>query len=80
MNLPASPWEPRAQTGWVYYGLAIGPLRDAALLLDRLMTGDLLPPDLLDAMCEAYPVGGPIPGRPCGAPGYGLGFRDMGWG
>jgi len=28
--------------GWVYHGLAVGPLRDAALLLDRLMTGALL--------------------------------------
>jgi CubicO group peptidase (beta-lactamase class C family) len=62
--------------GWVYHGLAVGPLRDAALLLDRLMTGALLPPVLLEAMCEAHPVGGPIPGRPWNLPGYGLGLMS----
>ena len=60
--------------GWVYHGLVVGPLRDAALLLDRLMTGALLPRDLLDTMCAAHPVGGPIPGRPWKTPGYGLGL------
>ncbi len=60
--------------GWVYHGLLAGPLSDAALLLDRLMTGALLPPALLDAMCDPHPVGGPIPGRPWRTPGYGLGL------
>ncbi len=60
--------------GWVYHGLVVGPLRDAALLLDRLMTGALLPRDLLDTMCAAHPVGGPIPGRPWKTPGFGLGL------
>jgi CubicO group peptidase (beta-lactamase class C family) len=60
--------------GWVYHGLAVGPLRDAALLLDRLMTGALLPPDLLEAMREAHPVSEPNPGRPWKRPGYGLGL------
>jgi CubicO group peptidase (beta-lactamase class C family) len=62
--------------GWVYHGLAIGSLRDAALLLDRLMTGGLLPPGLLEAMREAHPVSGPIPGRPWNLPGYGLGLMS----
>jgi CubicO group peptidase (beta-lactamase class C family) len=60
--------------GWVYHGLAVGPLGDAARLLDRLMTGALLPPDLLEAMGDAHPVGGPLPGRPWKTPGYGLGL------
>jgi CubicO group peptidase (beta-lactamase class C family) len=60
--------------GWVYHGLMVGPLRDAALLLDRLMTGTLLPPQFLEAMCEAHPVGGSIPGRPWKTAGYGLGL------
>jgi CubicO group peptidase (beta-lactamase class C family) len=60
--------------GWVYHGLLIGPLREAALLLDGLMTGDLLPPNLLNAMREAVQVGGPVPGRPWKVPGYGLGL------
>ena len=42
--------------GWVYHGLVVGRLADAALLLDRLLTGDLLPPALHDAMRRAYTV------------------------
>jgi CubicO group peptidase (beta-lactamase class C family) len=63
--------------GWVYHGLAVGPLRDAALLLDRLMTGTLLPPDLLEAMREAHPVSEPNPRRPWSRPGYGLGLMSV---
>ncbi len=59
---------------WVYHGLLVGPLNDAALLLDRLMSGGLLPPDLLAAMLERHPVGGPIAGRPWQSPAYGLGL------
>jgi CubicO group peptidase (beta-lactamase class C family) len=62
--------------GWVYHGLAVGPLRDAALLLDRLRTGDLLPSPLLEAMGEAHPVGEPNPRRPWKRPGYGLGLMS----
>jgi CubicO group peptidase (beta-lactamase class C family) len=66
----ASSYDP----GWVYHGLVVGPLRDAGLLLDRLMTGELLPPHLLEAMAGAHPAGGPFPGRPWKTPGYGLGL------
>jgi CubicO group peptidase (beta-lactamase class C family) len=59
---------------WVYHGLLVGPLPSAALLLDRLMTGDLLPPDLLSAMRQAHSVGGPLAGRPWRSPAYGLGL------
>jgi CubicO group peptidase (beta-lactamase class C family) len=63
--------------GWVYHGLAVGPLRDAALLLDRLMTGPLLPPDLLEAMHQAHPISGePNSRRPWIRPGYGLGLMS----
>jgi CubicO group peptidase (beta-lactamase class C family) len=61
---------------WAYHGLAVGPLRDAALVLDRLMTGALLPPDLLAAMGKAHPVSEPNPSRPWSRPGYGLGLMS----
>jgi CubicO group peptidase (beta-lactamase class C family) len=59
---------------WVYHGLLVGPLHEAALLLDRLMAGHLLPADLLAAMLRPHPVGGPVAGRPWVSPGYGLGL------
>lgn len=60
--------------GWVYHGLLIGPLSQAALLLDRLLGDSLLPADLLLAMQETRTLGGPIAGRPWSAPGYALGL------
>jgi CubicO group peptidase (beta-lactamase class C family) len=66
--------------GWVYHGLIVGPLRDAALLLDRLMTGALLSPDLLAQMRDAQPLHVPDQTqqghqqRPWRAPAYGLGL------
>ncbi|MDI1288080.1 MAG: serine hydrolase [Reyranella sp.] len=59
---------------WVYHGLLVGPLRSAALLLDRLITGDHLPPDLLSTMHQAHSVGGSLAGRPWQSPAYGLGL------
>lgn len=59
---------------WVYHGLLVGPLQQAALLLQRLMAGDLLPPPLLSAMCDRYLLSGPIAGRPWKTPSYGLGL------
>jgi CubicO group peptidase (beta-lactamase class C family) len=69
---------PDYDPGWVYHGLLVGPLRNAALLLDRLLRGDLLPPELLAAMRDAHPVGGAIDGRPWRTPGYGLGLMTGG--
>lgn len=60
--------------GWVYHGLLVGPLSEAALLLDRLLAGQILPPALLADMQDAIVLGGPIPGRPWATPGYGLGL------
>lgn len=60
--------------GWVYHGLLIGPVSQAALFLDRLLAGHLLPSGLLQDMQIAKALGGPIPGRPWMTPGYGLGL------
>jgi CubicO group peptidase (beta-lactamase class C family) len=64
---------PGYDPNWVYHGLVVGPLDAAATLLHWLASGNLLPPDLLAAMRDVVPVGGPIPGRPWREPGYGLG-------
>jgi CubicO group peptidase (beta-lactamase class C family) len=66
----ASGYDPR----WVYHAALIGPLRQAALLLDRLLTGDLLGGDLTRAMTTRHPVPGVYPGRPWVSSGYGLGL------
>jgi len=60
--------------GWVYHGLLVGPLHEAAQLLDRLLGGSLLPAELVHEMRSAHHVGPAIPGRPWRAPGYGLGL------
>lgn len=61
---------------WVYHGLLIGPLSQAALFLDRLHCTDLLSTGLLQEMQTARQLGGPIPGRPWIEPGYGLGVMQ----
>ncbi|OCX22721.1 serine hydrolase domain-containing protein [Pseudomonas graminis] len=61
---------------WVYHGLLIGPISQAALFLDRLLRGDLLSTSLLQEMQTARALGGPIPGRPWITPGYGLGVMQ----
>lgn len=64
--------------GWVYHGLLVGPLGEAALLLETLLTGDLLPDELRQAMQAERVLGGPIPGRPWVSPGYALGLMKGG--
>jgi len=61
---------------WVYHGLLVGPISQAALLLDRLFSTVLLSPDLLLEMQTARTLGGPIPGRPWLTAGYGLGVMQ----
>ena len=68
----ASTYDP----AWVYHGLLIGHVSQAALFLDRLLCTDLLPTALLQDMQTARIVGGPIPGRPWITPGYGLGVMQ----
>lgn len=58
---------------WVYHGLVVGPLHDAALLLHRLLTTDFLPADLRAEMTSGWPLGGAIEGRPWRTTAYGLG-------
>jgi D-alanyl-D-alanine carboxypeptidase len=66
--------------GWVYHGLMIGPPAAAALALDRLLRGSLLPPALLHAMREPFPLDVTVPvnvtvqDRPWRAPNNGLGL------
>jgi len=60
--------------GWVYHGLLIGPVSQAALLLDNLLAGKLLPTNLLQEMQLTRVLGGPIAGRPWVTPGYALGL------
>lgn len=67
---------PSYHPAWVYHGLLVGPLAQAALLLERLLAGELLPADLLKAMQAPYQLGGPMAGRPWTAPGYGLGLMQ----
>lgn len=69
---------PGYDSGWVYHRLLIGPLAEAALLLDRLLSGNLLPHWLLEDMQTALVLGGPLPGRPWLTPGYGLGLMQGG--
>nr|WP_329959544.1 serine hydrolase domain-containing protein [Pseudomonas sp. MM211] len=64
------------QPGWVYHGLLVGSVSDAALLLDRLLGGSLLPNELLVQMQERRVLGGPLPGRPWIVAGYALGLMQ----
>ncbi|KRP54766.1 serine hydrolase domain-containing protein [Pseudomonas poae] len=61
---------------WVYHGLLIGQISQAALFLDQLFCAGLLSTRLLEEMQTARTLGGPIPGRPWLTPGYGLGVMQ----
>ncbi len=60
--------------GWVFHGLLVGGVQDAARLLDGLMRGTLLPAETLKIMLKPFVLPGPVQGRPWKQPGYGLGF------
>jgi CubicO group peptidase (beta-lactamase class C family) len=61
--------------GWVYHGLLLGTPADAVRFLHSLMTGDVLPPELLTEMTTVHPINeGSLPGRPWETTGYGLGL------
>ncbi|WP_112663472.1 serine hydrolase domain-containing protein [Microvirga flavescens] len=62
--------------GWVYHGLLVGSVKDAALLMDRLFKGSFLPASLLAEATEPFVLGGPIEGRPWRKAGYGLGLMS----
>ena len=60
---------------WVYHGLLIGTPDDAVRFLHGLMSGEVLPPELLSEMIAPYPIGEiSLPGRPWETTGYGLGL------
>lgn len=60
--------------GWVFHGVVIGPVAEAALALHRLLDGDLLSPASRAAMLDRHPIGGAVEGRPWTTTGYGLGL------
>ena len=64
----------RYDPGWVYHGLLAGTPGDAIRFLHKLMSGDVLPPELLIEMTTCHPTGGRLPGRPWETTGYGLGL------
>jgi CubicO group peptidase (beta-lactamase class C family) len=64
----------RYHPGWVYHGLLVGPLDQAALALHRLVAATLLTSALVALMGEPHRLGGPVPDRPWAEPGYGLGL------
>jgi hypothetical protein len=64
----------RYDPGWVYHGLLAGIPGDAVRFVHNLMSGDVLPPELLTEMTTRHPIGGPLPGRPWETTGYGLGL------
>ncbi|MDD2058918.1 beta-lactamase family protein [Pseudomonas sp. GD03860] len=65
---------PNYDPGWVYHGLLAGPVSQAALFLDQLLVGEILPADLLQEMQATRVLGGPMAGRPWVTPGYALGL------
>jgi D-alanyl-D-alanine carboxypeptidase len=60
--------------GWVYHGLLAGTPGDAVRFLHKLLSGDLLRPDVLVVAMTPHPVGGPWPDSPWIKGGYGLGL------
>jgi D-alanyl-D-alanine carboxypeptidase len=54
----------RYDPGWVYHGLLAGTPADAVRFLHKLISGDLLRPDLLAEAMTPHPVGGPWADRP----------------
>ena len=60
--------------GWVFSGVVVGPVAEAALALHWILAGYLFAPETLAAMLARHPIGDAIPGRPWTATGYGLGL------
>ncbi len=73
MELSAFETDHGYHPGWVYHGLIMGSVAEAALGLYGLLNGKLLRTHSLNEMLQCYPVGAEIPGRPWKTTGYGLG-------
>jgi CubicO group peptidase (beta-lactamase class C family) len=76
-DLAGTAWGNRTEydPAWVYHGLLIGTPGDAARFLHSLMSGKVLPPELLTEMTSRHPIGErALPGRPWETTGYGLGL------
>jgi hypothetical protein len=72
---PSRPNPPEYDPGWVYHGLLISTPGDAVRFLHTLMSGEVLPPDLLTEMTTCHPIGEQsLAGRPWETTGYGLGL------
>lgn len=60
---------------WVYHGCLIGTAADAVRLLDAVLHGELLAPEIVKTMVErSTPQAAPLPGRPWTAAAYALGL------
>jgi CubicO group peptidase (beta-lactamase class C family) len=65
---------PDYASGWVYHGSLIGPVAQAALFMDCLLSGGLLRNDLLATMIDSLQLPGVPPGPVWKSVGYGLGI------
>ena len=74
MRTTAFPGVDHYHPGWVFHGVVVGPVVDAALALHGIMHGDLISAASRDEMLSKHPLGGAIEGRPWVTPGYGLGL------
>lgn len=74
MDLSAFETDHGYHPGWVYHGLVMGSVAEAALGLYALLNGKLLRAHSLNEMLQCFPVGGEIPGRPWKTTGYALGL------
>jgi len=64
----------RYHPGWVYHGCLIGTARDAALMMQAVLEGELLSPDMRALMRSPAMQAPAVPGRPWSTIGYGMGL------
>ncbi len=74
MRATAFPGGQNYDPGWVFHGVVVGPVTEAALALHRLLTGDLLTSASRAALLDRHAIGGAIDGRPWQTVAYGLGI------
>lgn len=64
----------RYHPGWVYHGCLIGTAREAALMMQAVLEGEILSPDMRALMRAPAMQAPAVPGRPWSAIGYGMGL------